>query len=768
MVVASAPSSATRVDAASRAAVRIHVTAVGALLFLAGAITFLLDMVWVRGLAPILGSTVYALSAATTAFMGAAALGSAGMALAIPRLRGLRARPVLIFGLLQMCSGLTGAAVADILFRYQFSLAAAVSGMAVGVSPAQAMLVHTAICFALLVVPVALIGGALPLLVVYAGSADRVSRFYGLNTIGAAAGCLLAGFALIERVGALNAAYFAAAASVIICAVAVPLDRWMQVLPESEPPRPAPGAWTMSASVAIGAFSGLVLLGYEVVVLRFLTLLVGDRIFVTTLTLGLMLGSLAVGAALVPLQTRRADAWTVAGRAVAVALVSLSAAIALEGRALERVSPAAFGFVESNEGIRVLFIACLVIGPSLALGQLLPLALAEVARHPHGAVRVGYVCVVNTVAGVAGSLGVSYGLLRAIGSNGTVVLTAALLLAFVAACGWLRRAQLSRGDRMAAVAAIASAALLVVPNATRYPRLPAAGPVLLTREDAHGLFQFFELEPGVRTVYQNNVELVTPAGLKITQYTQELMAYLPALFAESLGNVLVLGEGYGITAGAMTRIAEVGRIDTVEIAPAVAQESHLFAAFNYRFYADPRVSTAIADGRQFLAAGDRRYDVVTINPTNPYQPGNASLYSEDFYVLLKRRLTPAGVVCHHLFGPDMSTLYHGIRRHFAYITAVPAYSNTVLVLASDRPLGQHQRDLYVTKYENARSLFKNIMIDSLADLDALMVEGQRIVASYDDIPAAFVNSDVHPALEFRRLPGRLDLWNSSIGIDLGK
>src|SRR5262249_58508659 len=60
---------------------------------------------------------------------------------------------------------------------------------------------------------------------------------------------------------------------------------------------------------------------------------------------------------------------------------------------------------------------------------------------------------------------------------------------------------------------------------------------------------------------------------------------------------------------------------------------------------DPRVGLVVNDGRNDLLVRDRTYDVIISEPSNPWIPGAASLFTRDYFRIARRRLRPGGVIC---------------------------------------------------------------------------------------------------------------------------
>jgi spermidine synthase len=65
---------------------------------------------------------------------------------------------------------------------------------------------------------------------------------------------------------------------------------------------------------------------------------------------------------------------------------------------------------------------------------------------------------------------------------------------------------------------------------------------------------------------------------------------------------------------------------------------------NHQVLQDPRLKIHITDGRNFVLASRETFDVILSDSIHPRFSGNGSLYTYDYYRLLKKRLKPGGVV----------------------------------------------------------------------------------------------------------------------------
>jgi spermidine synthase len=736
------------------------------LLIGSGVASLTFQVLWLRGFGVIVGSTIHSMSCVTTVFMLGLALGSMLMARVL-RSREL-SRPLLVYGLMELAAGLFSLAVSWLLFRHQDWL------LPLNVSASAPFVLRLAsqfgLCLAMIGVPTALMGMTLPVVSLLVPDPRQVATLYGFNTLGAAAGSVIASFVLISEFGVIVAAAVAAGVDALIFVVCyLGRDRFAPAPKESDKLESTSsvdgdGAGDADADDAddrlgvsatlmllLAGFSGFISLSCEITWTRFLSLCFGNRVYVTSITLAVILLFMAQAARMSAKILRGPrPLWRVLLTACALAVISFAISLQVEHAA----------FLSTRREFLVLFLLVMVIFPATALGLLFPITLAA---RPAGVVSrgvwVGRTYGVNTLASLFGSLLSGYVLMGAIGSNGIIAFNATLLVVATVGLAVTYRKRLMPAD-MALLAATAICFLaMVIPNRALVPPLFNPADVVVNVEDANGIFNVVRApEDKLRVVY-NRTDLVYLFGDSATQYVQETQAYYPVLYAPRLNKVLNLCSGYGITAGAFASVKEVGHVDAVEIVPAMVEHADLFRAHNFGYYQDPKVKVFVEDGRYFLASTPELYDIISVNVTDPYLPGTSSMFSQEFYQLVRSRLAPGGVLSQHIFGPDQASLYHGIKQIFPYVKAIPSYDTGLTVVAGLEPLEEHQRDLFESKYDHGRKLLSPIGLeDGLDGLDRLQAKGDARIAELETVPNWFENSDVMPYLEFRRIPGELGFF----------
>jgi spermidine synthase len=123
-----------------------------------------------------------------------------------------------------------------------------------------------------------------------------------------------------------------------------------------------------------------------------------------------------------------------------------------------------------------------------------------------------------------------------------------------------------------------------------------------------------------------------------------LFAYLPLTFRPESEEVLLMCYGCGVTADAFLHGPRVKRMDVVDISKEVFALADFYSGINYSNpLRDPRVHPIVQDGRFFLQASPRQYDIISGEPPPPKIAGAVNLYTQEFFSLMSSRLKEGGI-----------------------------------------------------------------------------------------------------------------------------
>jgi spermidine synthase len=192
---------------------------------------------------------------------------------------------------------------------------------------------------------------------------------------------------------------------------------------------------------------------------------------------------------------------------------------------------------------------------------------------------------------------------------------------------------------------------------------------------------------------------------KLTPITK-CMAHLPLAFHEQPpGSALVICFGMGTS----YRSALSWNIKTtaVELVPGVVDVFEFFYSDAPEILANPKGEIVIDDGRRFLARSRQHFDVILIDPPPPVEAaGSSLLYSKEFYVAAKRRLSESGIV--QAWIPDRTlgveaAALRSLSEVFAYVRCFRSLEGWGLhMLASDRPLVGSAAEILARMPESAK------------------------------------------------------------------
>ena len=110
----------------------------------------------------------------------------------------------------------------------------------------------------------------------------------------------------------------------------------------------------------------------------------------------------------------------------------------------------------------------------------------------------------------------------------------------------------------------------------------------------------------------------------------EMIAHVPMCVNPSIKKVLLIGGGDGGSARELLKYSTVERIDLVEIDELVIEACRKFLPQTAGCLDDPRVSIKIEDGLKFVRRCVDEYDLIIVDSTDPFGPGEG-LFTKEFY-----------------------------------------------------------------------------------------------------------------------------------------
>ncbi len=710
---------------------------------LSGATGLVYEVLWARMLGLVFGATTLAISTVLAAFMGGLALGSA----LAGRFAGRVRRPVQAYGLLELGIALY-ALVVPLLFSGIDNLYAVV-WQAFHPSFFVFSLWRFLLSCVMLLIPTTLMGATLPLLSsaltrTTGRAATSITKLYTRNLVGAICGCVAAGFLLLPLLGVRATIYTASFINILIGIIAILADRRSQ---DQDPQTAKATATTTGETLPAGdagllqetatgnrfwlfcAFvSGFVTISTQVAWTRILAMIIGSSTYAFSIVVALFLLGLSAGAFLIARREQGSRLRTTLMKVEVFTAISLILSLVMINRIPGLLITTGLRWnISSWAGLltlQILSVTLLVLFPAFLMGTVMPLVLVWSGRRSgsESVKLVGRSYAVNTIGAIAGAFAAGFFLIPRINTRFTIVFAAALCIV-VAAVAFEPKSEgrdkdLARG--LVAGGALAAIVLMFIfaPRTNLADLSIGAFDSLVrviakTRGDTadnadrqnqpeiHSLLMYEEGPTSTVSVRQdwNVISMAingrTNASDREDMSTQVMLGQLPLLLAPRAQNALVVGYATGVTAGAMLQ-SPIEDLECVELEPATVRGSRFFEHVNNKPLNDPRLHLIIDDARTYLRVTPKRYDIIVSEPSHPWVPGVANLFTQEFFELGRDRLADEGVFVQWLQIYQLSTeslrsvlgTFHSVFPHVLVFRVEGATKGKdLLLIGSRRPLG---------------------------------------------------------------------------------
>jgi spermidine synthase len=635
------------------------------------------------------------------------------------------------------------------------------------------------ISFLTLLLPTIGMGATLPFLARYlvrsqASLAARIGVLYGLNTLGAAVGSLVVGFALIGLLGLIRSSLVAMGIYTTIGLLALLLARdeqpaspRLRSVDERSGDRGARDVLTW-----VFAFSGFVAIGYEIVWFRMLVNTGFHKVFafsgmLSAYLVGLVTGSLVCARFLAPHKSRHLNYFAVtqllisAGVLLSLAMLGRSRFILNELYAASSWLGISTALRDVLGGVPEFTVLCFLVLllPTTLIGISFPLASElTIQRLEHLGRRLGMLYALNTLGGVLGSLTVGFVLLPWLGSQGAITILIGLNLVLFGVVYWtqpeLRTDRVLLRKGIVAVAVVGVSLVVMGPHYLSQQLTNFIGAQVLefreTKEATYVVLEYDEVGGPFQQLIVNNKSYANnrPSGRRY----MAALAHYPVLLHDDPQDALVVCIGTGTTVGALTTHRRLESIDAVDVSRHVFDFAPYFEPLNQGFHNNPRVRQFVADGRHFLLSRPAKYDVVTFEPPPPHDAGVVNLYSEEFYGLVKQRMRQGSIIAQWVpmdmpRGDLPLMILRALTEQFAHVSLWMPNHMQGIAIASMEPLRIDPQALGRRMAEPTVSRdLAEIGIDTPEDLLATLIAADDALTAFlGDVSSV---TDDRPKLEY--------------------
>lgn len=772
--------------------------------FLSGAAALIYEVVWVRSFSLIFGGSHLAVTTVLSVFMAGLALGSyiIGKRVDISR------KPLRMYGYLEI-----GIALFAVLFVFLMKIYPHVYIPLAQVGESNKLylsIIRVLFAVAAMIVPTTLMGGTLPLLSRFVSLAPEslgkhLSILYGLNTLGAVAGTLGAGFLFLPSYTVNGTLAIAIGLNLLIGISSILLEGKGSAVVANGPdskrefpyvsgkPEAAPreGAgdlfpyWMVLWGIGVSGFCAL---GYEVLWTRILSIVIGTTVYGFTIMLVAFLTGIAAGGGAYGLSPKIfGEEPKGPGRSffgfglvqVMVGTTALAVTYALRDLPTQAIRIQNFLLgtnlrdFEVRQGANLIVAFSYMFVPAFFMGLAFPLAGKIHARYKKAIGRaVGEVAVYNTVGAILGAafsgfvLIYLFGIERSLQFLTVINVGAGLLFA----AGGSRR----KGFVWAAAGLPAIVLFALALNPTHW-KIWDMKYFAIYRNNQRGVFDNpFKIRDAMENTdvlffhegINETISVIKPKGgsqgllvngkvvassTRQDVQCQMTLGHLPMLLHKNPKKVWVLGLGTAMTLGAVSVHPGVEEITLAEIEPDVVPAARTFGKFNHEVLDDPKLKIVFNDGRNFLMTTDERFDVITADPIHPWAQGAAYLYTTEYFRMAAQRLTPGGIMCqwlpiYELTVGDLKSVVRTFRESFRYTLLWLTHYDAELI-GSNTPIVIDEAELARRMaVRPIRDDLEGVEMGSATDFLSYFVMGTKGLEAFSR--DGIVNTDGNLYLEF--------------------
>lgn len=557
---------------------------------------------------------------------------------------------------------------------------------------------------------------------------EILGGLYFTNSLGAALGALAATFLMLPLLGMPGTVKVAGVLNLLVGVLAWLVSRRADLRPPEAgeaPPARMPGVVSQSAvspeapiyrvMLAAAAITGASSFVYEIGWVRMLNQALGTTVHSFELMLAAFILGLAFGGLWIRGRSARIrDAVAYAGFAQVWMGVAALLSLPMFAQSFHWVG-VLLGWVPRNDDGYLLYslgsaaVALLVMFPAAFFaGMTLPVLTMALLRRGAGEAVIGRVYAANTLGAIAGVVLAVHVLIPLLGLHLAVTLAALVDIGL----GFYLLKRHADAVPVRPYFAAAMITLLVLPLSLAFGR---ASPEAL----ASGVFRTgsANLADGTDVRFLRDGKTATVAvyrqgttatiatngkpdaamqlDLRVApsddEITMLMLGAMPLAAHPDPARIAIIGWGSGLSTHTVLGSGKPRQVDSIEIERAMYDGAMVFGQRVARAYRDPRSRLHIDDARTFFSTGNRRYDVIVSEPSNPWVSGVAGLFTRQFYHFLGTHLEDGGILVQWIHTYELSdellaTMLAALASEYPHVEVYRPNHGDLVLLASRSPI----------------------------------------------------------------------------------
>lgn len=211
----------------------------------------------------------------------------------------------------------------------------------------------------------------------------------------------------------------------------------------------------------------------------------------------------------------------------------------------------------------------------------------------------------------------------------------------------------------------------------------------------------------------------------------------------------VIGIGTGISAGVLTKIENVVKVDVVEISKAAIKSVGALSPENFDFHKSKKTRIFEMDAFQFFKASSQKYDIVISEPSNVWVTGVENLYTNYYYKTVAEKLKNNGVFSQwfHYYSMNSEifvTILNNLKSVFKKVELYRTTEGDIVALAANNNFMTSE-----FRSNTAKEILQKINLKSHEDLKKLMVFNDKEISFIIKDKPSFLHDIFDPHIGHR-------------------
>lgn len=611
-------------------------------------------------------------------------------------------------------------------------------------------LVRLLLSLIVLLPPVFVIGGTIPLIAKYLLTSTETlgsnfSKIYYMNTLGAFAGALMTGFFLVEYLGVFLTFMIAVCLNLIVGWMIYAAKIEKEIIPRKSHVKEEPYTYML----VILFITGFIGLSYEILWVRILSTYSVSTSESFALILSGFLFGFSIGSYFISKKIDYKESPELFFSKTCI-LVAISGVLVLYVfRRFEHLTSSLALFLDMNVftiSMAVAFIVSFI--PAIFMGILFPLGLKIYSKDVNEiGIKTGKIFFSNTFGCVTGSILAGFFLIPFVGMWNTTLLLINLSL-LIAVYMVFRSHRPPKKHFIAVLVVFLLTNSMVFSDRKTFHKHLDGFDVIFYSEGLSGTITAIERKDyrGLFVDGQN-----VSGTDRVLAADSKMLAHLPLLIAENPEKALTVGYGTGATSYSM--LLHGVEVDAVEIEEKVIEAGYLFEKVNYNSYENENLNIIIDDARNYIDAADEKYDVIVTDVTNLKYKRNPYLYTQEYFQIMQNALVEDGIAAAWLplgglSSSDLKILIRTFDKVYPHTTVwyFTQYPTHFIIVVGTPDKTKVNLDKLANDMKKVEIDLKRLDVDNEYELASMLLLGEEDV---DNLVAGDeLHTDNFPILEY--------------------